>query len=394
MDKTGCDIAIVGGGLSGGLIAAALQQHRPDLSVALIESGTRPGGNHRWSWFSSDLSPMGAEAEALLALFPHARWDGGYDVRFPALERHLSTPYNSLSSTEFAAALENMLPPGTIMTGRQASRLTHRQVKLDDGSTIDARSVIDCRGHTESRYLGGGYQVFYGRHLRSPTPHNIEHPVIMDAMVRQHGSYRFVYVLPLSDTELFLEDTYYSDGPELDQAELSARIDRYCERHRLQGETISEETGVLPVITGGDFPKFQREQRLSGVAIAGARGGFVHPLTSYTLPFAVDTALAIVRAADMPGHLLADQLEERARNHWRATGYYRMLGSMLFGAAEPEERFRIFERFYRLREPLIERFYSARSTPADRFRVLCGKPPVPIFRALRTLIISRRKDFA
>ena len=58
------DIAIVGGGLSGGLIALALRQQRPELSVALIEAGAEPGGNHRWSWFASDLPPGG---EALMA---------------------------------------------------------------------------------------------------------------------------------------------------------------------------------------------------------------------------------------------------------------------------------------------------------------------------------------
>ena len=50
---------------------------------------------------------------------------------------------------------------------------------------------------------------------------------------------------------------------------------------------------------------------------------------------------------------------------------------MLFGAP-PERRLRVFERFYRLEEGLIERFYAGRSTLADRARILCGKPPVPL----------------
>ena len=39
----------------------------------------------------------------------------------------------------------------------------------------------------------------------------------------------------------------------------------------------------------------------------------------------------------------------------------------------------------RLRQPLIERFYAARSTMADKARILCGKPPVSIMRALSAL---------
>lgn len=62
-----------------------------------------------------------------------------------------------------------------------------------------------------------------------------------------------------------------------------------------------------------------------------------------------------------------------------------MLTKMLFGAAEPPLRYRMLERFYRLPEPLIERFYAGRSTMLDRARILAGKPPVPIGAAMASL---------
>ena len=58
---------------------------------------------------------------------------------------------------------------------------------------------------------------------------------------------------------------------------------------------------------------------------------------------------------------------------------------MLFGAAPPSRRWRVFDRFYRLPAPLIERFYAARSTRADRLRILCGRPPVSPLRAIGAL---------
>ena len=58
---------------------------------------------------------------------------------------------------------------------------------------------------------------------------------------------------------------------------------------------------------------------------------------------------------------------------------------MLF-AAEPTQRRRVFERFYRLDAGLVERFYAAKSIAADRLRVLCGKPPVPLGRAIGALV--------
>jgi lycopene beta-cyclase len=375
------DIAIVGGGLAGGLIALALRRARPDLAVVLIEAGEDLGGNHRWSWFASDLSPAGA---ALLDGFRRSEWDSGYDVCFPGHSRYLSTPYRSLASADFDAGLRRELPPEAVRRAA-VTTLSERGVTLASGEELAARAVIDCRGPIPAPQLKGGWQVFMGRHLHTDRPHGIERPIIMDAKVVQPDGYRFVYVLPLGAQEVFVEDTYYQDSPRLDRRALSSRIDAFCAERGWQGDLLTHETGVLPVITGGDFAAFQAAQRVSGVAVAGARGGFVHPLTSYTLPFAVDTALAIAADADLPGAQLAAMLEGRARAHWRATKFYRRLGSMLFGAAVPEQRYRVFERFYRLPENLIERFYAGRSTLSDQARILCGKPPVSIGGALAAL---------
>lgn len=375
------DIAVVGGGLAGGLIALALHRRAPGTPVALIEQGDTLGGNHRWSWFASDLD---AEGAALLARFRTTAWDG-YEVRFPAYFRTLHTRYNSLSSAEFDAGLRRELPEGTVLAGRAVAVLNAEGVTLADGERIAARAVIDCRGFVPSAHLQGRWQVFMGRHLRTARPHGIARPIVMDATVEQRGGYRFVYVLPLGADELFVEDTYYQDTPELDRGALSSRIDRYCLQHGFDGEILGGETGVLPVITGGDFAAWQREMAVAGIARAGARGGFVHPLTSYTLPFAVETALAAAEEARLPGDQLAALIEARARRLWRRTRFYRRLGAMLFGAARPEARYRVFEHFYRLPEGLVERFYAARSTAADKARVLLGRPPVPVSRAIAAL---------
>jgi len=386
MHQRRCDIAIAGGGLAGGLIALALARHRPDLEIVLLEAGARLGGEKRWSWFATDLDAAGAE---LLAPVRKTQWDGGYEVAFPAHARTLSTPYRSMHSADFAAAIGRALPGDAIVTGAKITGLDATGATLVGATRIEARAVIDCRGVAGSGHLAGGWQVFLGRHLRLGQPHGLPRPTIMDARVAQEGGYRFLYVLPLGPCDLFLEDTYYQDTPRLDRTILAARLDAYARRHGWHGRVEAEETGVLPVVTGGDFTAFQAEQAAPGVAAAGARGGFVHPLTSYTLPFAVETALFVAEQAGLPGEKLAALLAARGRAHWAATRFYRLLGAMLLGAAEPAERYRVFQRFYRLPQPLIERFYAARSTGADALRVLAGKPPVKLSRAFAALTGSR-----
>ena len=59
-----CDLAIVGGGLSGALIALAAAKRRPDARIRLIEGAAQFGGNHVWSFFGSDVA---TEQRALVA---------------------------------------------------------------------------------------------------------------------------------------------------------------------------------------------------------------------------------------------------------------------------------------------------------------------------------------
>lgn len=382
-DTQTVDLAIVGGGLAGGLIALAAHRAQPSLSLALVEAGEGLGGNHRWSWFEGDL---GREADTLLGCFAQARWRGGNTVCFPGFARRLDAGYRSLASRDFDAGLRRLLPRGAIRSGNAAAALDAGGVTLEGGERIAARAVIDCRDFAPTAHLTGGWQLFAGHHLRTTRPHALAAPIIMDADVAQHGAYRFVYSLPFAENEVFVEDTYYADRPVLDRAVLARRIAAYAAARGWEGETMGEEAGVLPVITGGDGAAHRAAFAIPGVGLAGARGLFSHPLTSYTLPFAAETALAIARALPLEGPELAALLNQRAAEHWRRTRFYRDLGRMLFEAAAPEQRWRVFARFYRLPQPLIERFYAGRSTAFDKLRILAGKPPVPLGRGLAALL--------
>jgi len=62
-----------------------------------------------------------------------------------------------------------------------------------------------------------------------------------------------------------------------------------------------------------------------------------------------------------------------------------MLNRMLFHAAKPHERYKVLQRFYRLPPGLIGRFYAGESNVFDKLRILTGRPPIPIPRALGAL---------
>lgn len=376
------DIAILGGGLAGGLIALALTERRPELSVALIERDDHLGGNHVWSFFRSDVAPGDRWlTDPLVA----TQWPG-YLVHFPAHTRILSTPYLSITDETFDAALRERLPEGTIMCGETVREAWRDRVILEGGKSIDAGGVIDARGVTAMPGMRGGWQKFVGQMLRLSRPHGLSRPILMDARITQHACFRFVYVLPYSERDIFIEDTYYADTPDIDMPVIRDRIDHYAKsRGWSVYEVIREESGALPVIADGNFDTFWPHGG-DAPARAGTRAALVHPLTSYSLPDAVRFALKVAGMKDPSGAALAEMSYRWSKAHWRRGRFNRMLSRMLYGAAEPEERYRMLERFYTLPEPLIERFYAGRSTRMDHARILTGRPPVSVFSALLSIM--------
>jgi lycopene beta-cyclase len=379
-----CDIAIAGGGLAGGLIALALAKTRPDLRVIIVEAERRLGGHHVWSFFDSDVSP---EDRWLVEPLICHRWDS-YDIAFPGHARTLDAVYNSIESERLDEVVRARLGDGGIVTGK-VDALTETTLTLTNGQTIIARHVIDARGPGDLSTLQVGWQKFLGQSLTIPGGHGLTRPIVMDASVEQLDGYRFIYCLPFDAETVFVEDTYYSDTPELDLPLVRDRIAEYAAaKGWVSNSNAREETGVLPVVMGGDFEAYWNSTG-TRTAKAGLRSGMFHATTGYSLPDAVRMASAIPALIDLAPDAFAAAIKARAAAQWKAGGFYRMLDAMLFRAAEPTKRYKVLERFYRLSPGLIRRFYAGQSTLLDKARILSGKPPVPIGRAINAILGSR-----
>jgi lycopene beta-cyclase len=374
------DFALVGGGLANGLIALALLAARPGLRLALVERAAVPGGNHTWCFHAGDV-PEAARAwvEPLVA----HRWPG-YDVIFPGRSRRLASPYAAITSERFRQVLLERFaaaPGARLLLGREAKRVAARAIELDDGEILAARAVVDARGPEQAAAVpgGAGYQKFVGLELRLARPHGLELPLLMDATVPQHEGFRFFYALPLGPERLLLEDTYVTDSPRLERAALVAECHAYARRRGWEVvQVLREEAGVLPLPLGGSLA-----DPAQGPLLAGYQGGWLHPVTGYSFPIALRLALCL--AADLqaapaagvpaPGGFgprlaaLRAALEPQLR-------YAHLLNRMFFRWYPPARRYHVLDRFYRLPEPLIRRFYALALTRADRARILVGRPPV------------------
>ena len=77
-----------------------------------------------------------------------------------------------------------------------------------------------------------------------------------------------------------------------------------------------------------------------------------------------------------------ERFQEASEHKYNAERFLRLLNRMLFRAAKPEERYSVLQRFYGLNQGLIERFYAGTLTWRDKARIVIGKPPVPVYKAL------------
>ena len=256
------DCIIVGGGLQAGLIFQALRHYQPDTSVLMIERAEELFGNHTWSFHASDIPHQSWQ---WLSRNPITTWQS-YSVCFPGYERHVPIRYCSIASAAMresfsrASKLADPMPVawGTreVQTGVAVERVGQEAVELADGRKYRADLVIDCRGRASE--LGNanrlcGFQKFHGFEFEIADQAALE-PVLMDARVDQEDGFRFLYVLPLQPGRVLVEDTRFSDYPQLSRAKCLQAAAAYLKSkgvHRC--ELVREETGCLPMPYGRDM---------------------------------------------------------------------------------------------------------------------------------------------
>jgi len=362
------DYVLVGGGLQNALVAAALVQQNRAARVAIIEAAPRLGGNHLWCFHALDVP---AAAAPFVEPFVVQRWPR-YRVRFPEYSRTIDEPYAAVTSLALHEHMVALAASSALelRLGVPARSIGPGRVELASGEVVTGRVVIDARGPERFGESGAlGFQKFVGLELKVRPESAPREPMLMDCSVEQVDGLRFMYVLPLAPDRVLVEDTYFSDAPGLDDGALEREILGYAARIGLVVDSVlRRERGVLPLPAA---PPLGVESA-PGLIGGGYQGGWFHPTTGYSFPLAVRLASTIASAslAELPERVA--ELAVRTRRQQR---FATLLNRMLFRGFAPEHRYGAFERFYRLPPDTVRRFYALSLTPADRARIVCGRPP-------------------
>jgi len=382
-DSMDADMIIVGAGLSGLLTAWRCLDVNPDMTVIVIDASDKIAGDHTWSF---NLTDVAVGLRDWIKPFIAYQWDS-YDVKFPQRKRRLNIPYCTGNSDTLRACVRPHTESGRLLVrlNTKVSDLSADKVTLESGDVLRARCVLDARGYAPNDDVFLGYQKFVGHVIKTPKPHGVKRPIIMDATVPQLDGYRFVYCLPYTETEMLVEDTYYTDGDELKSQEVDARIKSYITENLkvTDYEVIRREKGVLPITLAA-------QSGAHNTQAIGIRGGFYHAVTGYSFPDALKAAYWLawdIKCFEEVDKELSDKHMLSANaimldTHFKQERFLRLLNRMLFRAAKPEARYKVLQRFYGLPQGLIERFYAGQLTRRDKLRILIGKPPVPVTKAL------------
>ena len=373
------DVLVLGGGLSGALVALRFQTVKPGLTVTLLEKKERLAGDHTWIFHESDLPPGAVDSLRPLISKTWERWT----VQFPKMEKTVEGRIHMVRSSDLHSYVMEKIG-SSIHFGTEVERVTENSAELASGERYDAELVFDARGFAAPpKNELNGFNKYVSFDLQLAEPHGLSTPVLMDATCPQLDGFRFFTLLPQDDTTLTVQESYYSDSPVLNVDRLSRSIEAYCERKgwKIRAKT-RQETCVLPMPLTSSYLSVSQP----GEAIPiGARGGYFHATTTNSLPDAVKVA-EFLAAVPEPNSTKVREAFARFRRPWASRQkFFRLLNRFLFYASEPSLRYCVLQNLFEQPTDVVSRYTGGRTSWGDRLRILSGRPNLPFDLTVKSL---------
>ncbi len=278
------DYIIIGAGASGLLLANAMgkDSYFAERSILLLDKDLESPNDRTWCFWEKGEG----EFDAIL----HKTWnhilvaDGNYSKRM-AIDPY---KYKMIRAKDFYNTYRT-----TINGYANISFLKGKVVGIDERDdqvivTTDSHtffgkkvfnSIFDYKPLLQQKKYPVLQQHFMGWFIKSDSPvFDREQATFMDFSIPQNGNTRFMYVLPLSETEALVEYTLFSKNP-LSTQEYEETIRNYIKNNLScnQYEILDREKGNIPM-SCYDF-NIHNSTNLMHIGIAG---GWAKPSSGYT----------------------------------------------------------------------------------------------------------------
>lgn len=382
------DIVIVGAGCAGLSVAVhLLETGIGDRRVTLLEPRTEYVRDRTWCAFRVMRHPFERAVTHRWAQW-NVRAHGHVVTRGSV--RH---PYEHIPADAFYRAARERIETSDrveLALGTHVTAIDDRGDRVrvvTDRGDIDARFVLDSRPEAARPQRREGdvrlLQSFVGWRIRTEDPSfDPEVCTLMDFDVdASGGGVHFVYVLPFSEHDALVEDTFFSEAA-VDAGVHEESLARWLERRGIEDyEVIERERGVLPMSTERYEPAVSPRVVRIGIA-----GGLARPATGYAF-------LAIQRHARVLARALARETAPRPPDVRAARTLFLDRVFLSYLARHPERAPELFARmFERVPADTLARFLSEASQLRDDLQVMSALPALPFAaEALRARRIWLRR---
>ena len=377
------DIIIAGAGVAGLSLALHLiNSSWSDRSILIVDKDIQDRKNRTLSYWTDRSTVFdGAVYRAWDQLhlvdqqFDHVGDLGNYHyerVRSIDLVEHAWRDLSARPGVTFSQGTVE-----AIDDGRDEARVTI------DGQTINSLWIFDSILQpgdlkTKSARYHALKLHFKGWEIVSAEPvFNPRAVTFLDFRTPQHGSTRFFYVLPFSETRALVEYTLFSMAT-LPHPAYELALEEYLQTVLKieQYQIIGEESGVIPVT---DQPTARRAGR--HILTIGAKGGRIKPTTGFAFTRIERDSAAIVQSLVQHGH------------PWDVpddTWLFRFCDSLMLEIMERHgDRIQpLFTTLFR-RNPLerVLRFLDEVASPREVQQIMASLPPGIFIQALLGMIL-------
>lgn len=375
------DYILAGGGAAGLSLAYQMVSDGLDGSILIIDLETKTRNDRTWCFWIDESMPY---EEIITHRWEHI-WFHGPDRshRFP-LHPYRYNMIRGIDFYNFTHRHLNAAPNVTFRTARVES--------VEDGSvdgstlprvTIDSGEVFSASWVFNSLFLPRDFVVdeeryfflkqhFAGWVIRTEEPiFDSTAATMFDLRIPQNGAFRFMYLLPTSQTESLVEYTLFSEQL-LPKEEYIQGIHDYIKDQLgdVAYTIVEEEAGIIPMT---DQPFVVREgHRIMNI---GTRGGRVKASTGFAFLRTVRDSQRIVASLKKSGTPFHTEYPPR-----RYSTFDSMLLAVL--SAHPDDGRDIFIRLFE-RNPLTRlwRFLDEEGTLWENIKLMNTVPWWPFISA-------------
>lgn len=374
------DVAVVGSGPSGLMVACYIVDKVPNVSVTLYyEDMTWSNTLSLWTdeiketWAEGFLHRLVGEEWVL------HKWAWS-SYRFPGKVIRHRKDYAMINNDLCAALFAFLRASGAILVN--ARQKTSAALLKESGGTHDV--VFDCSGICSTTLsipcrLPRCFQPFVGCIVTCRQPHDfdLDVAVVMDWCMESDGG-TFAYILPLDDTRLFVEETVLLTT-QIDFESIESSLTRRLAHLHLDAESVEivekrMASMIIPVLT--HIPR--------NVAVVGTKAGDHNPVTGYHVAYMWSRVPSVVQEVLTHGRRLYSTDDRAKACIFRPCQW-------LFAWMSYSQYVAFFSSFLSLAPESVYGFLSRKDSAARMLWTMTGMLAFP--SAIRVLVSFLFADF-